>query len=154
MFLCLSPKALRSLSRVWKGCSHQTLLGLPEADHHTTPTPPKGAACWEHLHGVASVVSELECGLVTAEMGPATKLIFLTHGRADVCFWLFFQEHKWALLNCLHVVPLMFEIVGPKSDVTGSNSGGGWWPWHQMSWYIMLSGWDVGLTSFPRFVIP
>lgn len=26
------------------------------------------------------------CRLVTAEMGSTTKMIFLTHGQADVCF--------------------------------------------------------------------
>lgn len=43
-------------------------------------------------------------GLITAKMGSTTKLIFLTHGQAERCFWLFFQEHKWTLLSHLHVV--------------------------------------------------
>lgn len=75
---------------------------------------------------VAFVMNVFEYGLVTAEMGSTTKLIFLTHGQADVCFWLFFQEHKWALPNHPQVVSPVFGIITPNCDMIGSNSGGGW----------------------------
>lgn len=44
------------------------------------------------------------CGLVMAEMGSTTKVIFLTHGRVGVCFWLFFQEQEWTLQCHSHAI--------------------------------------------------
>lgn len=54
------------------------------------------------------------CGLVIAEMGSTTKLIFLTHGQADVCFWLIFQEQEWALQSHSHGLSLSCAGSYPK----------------------------------------
>lgn len=81
---------------------------------------------WNCSVAVTSVVSVFGCGLVTAEMGSTTKLIFLTHGQADVCFWLFFQEQEWALPRLAHVVSLLCGISTPNCEITGSNSWVGW----------------------------
>lgn len=55
---------------------------------------------------VVACVECVRCGLVTAEMGSTTKVIFLTHGQADVCFWFFFQEQEWTLQSHSHIVSL------------------------------------------------
>lgn len=74
--------------------------------------------------GVAAFVSVLGCGLVTAQMGSTTKLIFLTHGQASVCFWLFFQEQEWALRSHSHV-SLLFGVSTPECEMIDFDSEGG-----------------------------
>lgn len=69
--------------------------------------PERGKAC----SGISlwrSLLLCVQCGLVTAEMGSTTTLIFLTHGQADVDFLLFFQEQEWALQSYAHVVSAVF----------------------------------------------
>lgn len=97
----------------------------------------------------------VRCGSVTAEMGSTTKVIFLTHGQADVCFWFFFQEQEWTLQSHSHIVSLLCGISTPNCEMVGSNSGG---------WLVMVEAnlgardaewlrlWKT-LTSFRCFVI-
>lgn len=57
------------------------------------------------------------CGLVMAEMGSTTKVIFLTHGQAGVCFWLFFQEQEWTL-QCIHTLsPVLHQYPDGRMEL-------------------------------------
>lgn len=68
------------------------------------------AGCGIHLCGRRFYCECVRCGLVTAEMGSTTKLIFLTHGQADVCFSFFrnrngLQSHSELCLYCADQCP-------------------------------------------------
>lgn len=72
---------------------------------------PRGGSLLPNSSVAVACVVCVRCGLVTAEMGPTTTLIFLTHGQADVCFWLFFQEQEWALCGDVHMLCLLCSHV-------------------------------------------